>query len=139
VGDARLLLLPVRSLTSSFKWVTCAEAMNRLKRLSAMLGVSGIDFSVPTATSTEALTVEDNGALFLEEYRFTQRPETETLNKIVEALTKIIERTDAQAELTRRLVVVSDDMFSHLVQAAVPVAAHIALKSETKTVTDGAL
>src|ERR1035438_9476911 len=31
VGDARLLLLPVRSLTSHFKWITCPAVLQRLK------------------------------------------------------------------------------------------------------------
>ncbi|MEK7232194.1 MAG: type III-B CRISPR module RAMP protein Cmr4 [Elusimicrobiota bacterium] len=139
VGDARLLLLPVRSLTSSFKWVTCAEALNRFKRLAGMLGVGGFIFDVPTAAGTEALTAQDTGDLFLEEYRFTQRADTDKLPKVIEVLARLVQRIDAQAELTRRLVVVSDDMFSHLVQAAVPVNAHIALDSKSKTVAGGAL
>jgi CRISPR-associated protein Cmr4 len=138
VGDARLLLLPVRSLASSFKWVTCAEALERLKRLAAMLGLPGFDFSVPAANDAEAVVVQGTGDLFLEEYRFTLRPDA-GLTKVIEALARLMKRDDAQAELGRRLVVVSDDLFSHLVQAAVPVAAHIALDSETKTVAEGAL
>ncbi len=139
VGDARILLLPVRSLTSSFRWVTCAEALNRLKRLADMLGVSGFSFQVPEAKETEVLTVENTEDLFLEEYRFTQRPEKEKLSEIAKALAAILKRDNAESDLTKRLALVSDDMFSHLVQAAVPVTAHIALKSETKTVEDGAL
>ena len=51
----------------------------------------------------------------------------------------MMKRDDAEVELTKRLVLVSDVMFSHLVQAATPVNAHIALDSATKTVTGGAL
>jgi len=32
VTDARILLLPVRSLTGHFKWVTCSAVLKRLKR-----------------------------------------------------------------------------------------------------------
>lgn len=138
VGDARLLLLPVRSLTTSFKWVTCAEALSRLNRLAQMLGVPGFGFGVPAAGDSEALAVQGTGDLFLEEYRFALRAE-DKLQCVIAALAEVMKRDNAAAELQQRLVVVSDDMFAHLVQAAVPVAAHIALQSDTKTVADGAL
>ena len=39
VGDARLLLLPVRSLTSHFKWVTCPALLRRLRADLERLGL----------------------------------------------------------------------------------------------------
>jgi len=47
VGDARLLLLPVRSLTTHFKWVTCPALLRRAIRDSRRLG-----FAVAPALST---------------------------------------------------------------------------------------
>lgn len=138
VGDARLLLLPVRSLTSSFKWVTCAEALHRFKRLAGMLGLSGFDFDVPTTSDAEALTAEASGDLFLEEYRFSQCRKGE-VDKIIPALAPLIRRDKSEDELKQRLVIIADDIFSHLVQAAVPVTAHIALDSNRKTTVGGAL
>ena len=41
VGDARLVLLPVRSLTTHFKWVTCPALLDRLRWDTARLGVEG--------------------------------------------------------------------------------------------------
>jgi len=38
VTDARLLLLPVRSLTGHFKWVTCPAILQRLQADCARLG-----------------------------------------------------------------------------------------------------
>lgn len=139
VGDARLLLLPVRSLTTAFKWVTCPEALRRLKRDADRLGLAN-DFSldIPEVTGTEAKAAEGEGGLFLEEYRFHQTTDAKVA-KLVPVLAQLMKRDDAQAELTKRLVLVSDDMFSHLVQAATPVNAHIALNSATKTVIGGAL
>lgn len=140
VGDARLLLLPVRSLTGTFKWVTCAEALERLKRDAKRLGLeSSFSFEVPkSASDTEAVT-DRAGNLFLEEYRFTFRAEAEKVGKCATAIAKLMKRDNAENELKQRLVIVSDDMFAHLTQAAVPINAHIALKSETKTTRDGAL
>lgn len=43
VGDARLVLLPVRSLTTHFKWVTCPALLDRLRRDADRLGVEGFE------------------------------------------------------------------------------------------------
>jgi CRISPR-associated protein Cmr4 len=139
VGDARLLLLPVRSLTTAFKWVTCPEALNRLKRDAERLGLSGqLGIDVPSVAGTEAKIASGTGDLFLEEYRLTLVPDTKVA-ALAEPLAKLMRRDGAEVELKERLTIVADDLFSHLTRAAIPVNAHIALDSGTKTVTDGAL
>jgi CRISPR-associated protein Cmr4 len=84
------------------------------------------------------LVCEGTGNLFLEEYRFTQRAESKMALWLT-PLAKLMKRDDAEPELKKRLVLVADDMFAHLTRTATPINAHIALNSETKTVTDGAL
>lgn len=139
MGDARLLLLPVRSLTSTFKWVTCPEALKRLKRDATLLGLNAaLQFEPPDVQDTgdvcNAKVHSDGGNLFLEEYRFTTAADAAGLAATITALAGLMQRADAQAELERRLVIISDVMFSFLVQHATPVAAHIAVESDTKTV-----
>ena len=141
IGDARLLLLPVRSLTTAFKWVTCPEALRRLKRDSDRLGVDLALGSIPNVTGEQANVVtinENTKILFLEEYRFELIAEPPIFN-LAKAIARLMKRDDAEAELVKRLVVISDDMFGHLTQSATPVNAHIALDSATKIVRDGAL
>lgn len=139
IGDARLLLLPVRSLTSSFKWVTCPEALLRLERDAERLGLEEqLSFSVPQVDGHDAKVVRSTGDLFLEEYRFTEAAD-DRVAEIAKVLTRLMRRKDAEVELLRRLVIVSDDLFSHLTQAATQVNAHIALDSTTKTVSSHAL
>lgn len=139
VGDARLLLLPVRSLTTAYKWVTCLEALKRLNRDLCRLGLAtSLALEIAKPDDTDAFVAEGNGALYLEEYRLTQTADPKVA-AIVPAIARLMKRDDAEVELTKRLVLVSDVMFSHLVQAATPVNAHIALDSATKTVTGGAL
>lgn len=139
VGDARLLLLPVRSLTTAFKWVTCPEALGRLKRDAARLGLAGMfPLDIPAVAGTTAKVAQGEGHLYLEEYRFTQEIDS-GIAELAKLLAQLIHRENARAELAQRLVVVSDDIFSHLSTAATPVNAHIALEADTKTVTDGAL
>jgi len=136
VSDARLLLLPVRSLTSHFKWVTCPALLKRLKRDSQRLGVD-LDFTEPTVTdSNTAITAAtEESDLFLEEYRFSTT--TDDLAPLISVLSKIT--SIATDELNNQLVIVSDNQFSYLSKYATPVTPHIAIDNEKKVVKAGAL
>lgn len=141
VGDARLLLLPVRSLTSAFKWVTCPAALDRFKRDTAMLGKS-LTFKTPEVPhngnhETALCTTGEN--LFLEEYRFTVDNST-NLDAVINALCELVKRNGFAETLNEQLAIVSDNMFAHLTRSATPINAHIALKDDgSKTVAKGAL
>lgn len=142
VGDARLLLLPVRSLTSHFKWVTCPALLQRfqadLERLDLSRSFSGA--GIPPIKGLEDALVpqrEVAGPLFLEEFRCQTQPID--LSKVISALTSLMARHDAAAVLQKQLVVVHDDLFRHLARFATPVNPHICLDNETKTVKTGAL
>jgi CRISPR-associated protein Cmr4 len=143
VADARLLAFPVRSLTSHFKWVTCPDALERLRRDADWLGLDLGTFDIPTvedeADTSRCLVPEAAAAgdLFLEEYRFDAQ--AADLTDIITALAGLMRRDGAAEALARQLVVVGNDSFAHLVQHATPVNAHIAIDSRTKTVTGGAL
>lgn len=141
-SDARLLLYPVRSLTSQFKWLTCPAALWRYKKDLARMAMS-TEVNIPdiTLTDVQALVMEstdeqENKNLFLEEYRFNKQQED--LSQIIDVLSELMPPDDAE-NLKRQLVIVNDDMFSYLVQHTTPVNAHIAIESETKTVKPGAL
>lgn len=136
VGDARLLLLPVRSLNSHFKWVTCPAILERLQRDGQRLGLN-VDFPLPHQPNKEkALLLETDGsALFLEEYRFsTEKAELTNLIQTLSSLSGI-----AEPALKAQLVVVHNDQFNYLSRYATAVAAHIAIDNERKTVKPGAL
>lgn len=138
VGDATLLALPVRSLQSHFKWVTCPAALTRLQRTAERLGLG---LELPSiAQPGEALDALGQGdaVLFLEEFRLTQKasPAVAELAAQLAALSGGALQADTVAA---QLVVVSDDVFTFLVRNATAVNAHIAINAETKTVKDGAL
>lgn len=137
VTDARLLLLPVRSLTSHFKWVTCPEALQRLNRDLCMLGLKQIGLSELSIKEDEALVPEASSdeQLFLEEYHFDCKKVD--LKEIINLLKQLMKRDDAEDVLKNQLVIVKDDIFAYLVKHAVPVNIHISLDSETKTVAEG--
>lgn len=139
VGDARLLLLPVRSLTSAFRWVTCPEALNRLKRDAERLGLKDrFAFSTPSVSGTDALVAQGNGPLFLEEYRLSTQSNDE-IAEIAKEFAQLIRRDAVTDELTERLVIVANDLFGSLCDNATQVNAHVALDSKTKTASGTAL
>ena len=139
VSDARLLLLPVRSLTSHFKWVTCPALLKRFRADAQRLGLSDAAFTVPEVDDANSALVPEDAAdgLFLEEFRFNLK--TADLSAVITALARLMGRDDAEAALQRQLVVVHDDRFNHLAQFATPVNAHVCIDNQTKTVKPGAL
>lgn len=138
VGDARLLLLPVRSLTGHYRWVTCPALLRRLANDARRLGVDLGDLPVPTVTKdTTALVGQgDRQALFLEEYRLDAEPHD--LGAVTAAVARLLD-PDSAALLPAQLTVVADGLFGDLARYATPVAAHVRIDNETKTVLRGAL
>lgn len=138
VGDALLLALPVRSLQSAFKWVTCPAALRRFARHAQRLG---INVHVPAGYEPPRLeTALGNGSdtLFLEEFRFTQTP-SEAIAGIAQTLSGMSGGALDVNALKQQLVIVHDDTFSFLARNVTAVNAHIAIDSATKTVKEGAL
>lgn len=138
-SDARIVLFPVRSLTSQFKWITCPAALKRLTK----------DMKRFEQTYDEIETLEEikkgnaispqeiRSEVFLEEYCFST--EQKPLDKTIKLLVKLVDDKDFAENLNKQLLILSDDDFSYLVSNATPVNAHIAIERETKTVIGGAL
>lgn len=141
VSDARLLLLPVRSLTSHFKWVSCPALLKRFKADAERLQLDKNDFVIPEIDNSEkdlALTPGDSlSTLFLEEFKFTTK--AVDLGAVITALARLMGRDDAATALQQQLVIVHDDRFNHLAQFATPVNPHVCIDNQTKTVKTGAL
>ena len=137
VGDATLLALPVRSLQSCFKWVTCPQALTRFARTVERLGLALALPAITPPTRDKALGQGD-AKLFLEEFRFEQSPEA-CIAALAKALAPLSGGALEEATLAQRLVVVHDDIFSFLTRNATSVQPQIAIDSTTKTVKDGAL
>ena len=137
VADARLVLLPVRSLNSHFRWVTCPAMLARLNRDLQWIGYSTMDLTILNDLKGDDALVHsgDKTDLYLEEYRFTQQPKT--LDSILAVLKKLMKERDEEIE--KQLTIICDDAFRHLCRAATPIQTHIRIVNETKTVQDGAL
>lgn len=108
VSDARLLLLPVRSLTGAYKWVTCGHLLERFIRDCSRSGQTQA-MTLPKVDKKHALSQGD-GTLFLEERSFsiTNAPEP----ALVDVLKTCIPHPDVAERLAERLVILHDDDFT---------------------------
>lgn len=139
VSDARLALLPVRSLTSHFRWVTCPALLRRLGRDLQRMALLEELPEVPEAAGGQALVAQmpqGVNELYLEEFRFEQQ--VTELGAWLGLLAPLCGES-YRHELKQQLTVVDDDSFRHLCRSALPVQPHIRLDNDTKTVESGAL
>jgi CRISPR-associated protein Cmr4 len=136
-GDARLVALPVRSLTGHFKWVTCPALLSRHVEDRCRAEAS-CSLALPSIGSDKALTASKQPKVYLQEYLFDgeQRPEVDEAAKILAGL---ISHKDAVEQLRQQLVILNDERFAQICRFATQVEAKIAIDSETKTVSQGAL
>lgn len=152
VGDARVLLFPVRSLAGVFAWTTSVHALAFFQREAAMANIP-MSWSVPTAPEKdEALvcgsTLKEGDTVVLEEFNFIPK-EVASLADIGRWLGShaLLERSDSgqdeygywRSALLDKLCVLQEDAFRDFLQYATEVQTHIRLKKDTKTVEERGL
>lgn len=134
--DAKILLFPVRASKGVFKWVTCPLVLERLRRDILFLGgASGndykivvpqkgeaIDFSSEKSQQTESIVIEDF-ALNIVQREYA----------VLTALKILTGDHFSEDELKKRLLIVSDDVFTSLVRNSTQIIARNVLKDESKT------
>ncbi|MBX6764239.1 MAG: type III-B CRISPR module RAMP protein Cmr4 [Rubrobacteraceae bacterium] len=130
VSDARLLLLPVRSLTSAFRWVTCPHLLERLERDLRRSGVQSGGFALPEFDPKKALARGD-GKLFLEERSFEVAEDVP--KDVVEAVGSLIPHESARTRLEERLTVLHDDDFAWFARYGLAVQARNVLDANKKS------
>lgn len=130
VTDARLLLLPVRSLSGHYKWATCPYLLERYKRDRQL---AGMDFScdVPRPQSNYAVLSEGKGQLFLEELSF--EIELRDLTGLAGNIAPLIYHQTIRDRLSSRVVVLNDDDFVYFASYGLQVNARNELDDNTKT------
>lgn len=132
VTDARLLLLPVRSLQGHYKWVTCPYLLERLQRDFELAGMPK-RFTIPRPEKGEAVTSQDQGFLFLEELSFRVSTAGNEFTVLVNTLKQFILHDAVQDRLQAGLAIVTDDEFTYFARYGLPVNARNVLDNETKT------
>jgi CRISPR-associated protein Cmr4 len=135
VSDARLALLPVRSLDGPYAWVTCPYVLERLERDLRRAGLdpgSPLNGNRPDPGLAWVLP-ERGGAepLVLEERSFTcrQAPGGDRLLTLLKPLVP----EPARKRLQHQLVVLSDEDFAWFARFGLTVQARNVLDQETKT------
>ncbi len=144
-SDARLLLLPVRSVKGVFAYATCPLILNRLVEENAFWGSEGApDISGIKVDEGSALVMSDSKVVkgnddaktvSLEEYTFTASKCDE---KAVGDLFRTI-GAKFDEDIMERLVILSDDDFNYFSENGTEVITRTKINNETGTVQDGAL
>ena len=132
VSDVRLLLLPVRSLTTSFRWVTCPHLIERYRRDLQRAGLGDWP-EVPEVERGSAIASED-GELFLEERLFTV--EDTPTGRMLEAVKPLLLHEETKQRLGNQIDVLHDDDFAWFARYGLAIQARNKLKDQSKISED---
>jgi CRISPR-associated protein Cmr4 len=143
VGDARIVLFPVRSLNGVFAYTTCAAVLARVAR--DVPGFPALDQSVQgeNALVTSKSAVVASGKAVLEEFSFTCAANAR-VDEIAKWLAQNAFPSAPAYEYWRKkvqdsLIVLSDESFRDFVQNSTEIVTRVRLNRETKTVDSSGL
>ena len=128
VSDARLLLLPVRSLTASFRWVTCPHLIERYVRDLARAGFASRP-EVPSVESGSVLAA-GNGSMFLEERQFIISGEPAT--DLMDAIAPLVFHEETRNRLKSQIAILDNDDCAWFVRYGLAIQARNVLEAGTK-------
>lgn len=147
VGEARIVLFPVRSLVGVFAYVTSPLALARLGRDLKAVGVNNLpDLNFGALKDEEALisgtAVDAGGSVVLEEFAFSAKTDPK-LAKAAQWLADNAFPGDPAYQywhdkVKSSLVLLPDNAFRDFVTNSTEITTHVKIKIETKTVQDGA-
>lgn len=147
VGDARILLFPVRSLLGVFAWVTSKDVLARFKRDAHAAGLK-VDWApVGPSADNEAIVAGDvlvsDGKIVLEEFAFATKY-ADSVQRIADWISSNALPTGDEygywrEALPKRLVVLPENAFRDFVQFSTEIISRTRLDDVTKTVAGGAL
>jgi len=129
VSDARLLLLPVRSLHSAYKWVTCPHLLERFARDCQRGDISQ---SVPDCNVADGTYLGTGDKdLFLEERQFSRGDSLPS--GLVDSIGFLVAHRKTRDRLASQLVVLSNKDFTWFARYGLAVQARNVLDSKKKT------
>ena len=130
VSDARLLLLPVRSLNGAYKWATCPIVLERLRRDFERMNFSTVVPGEITVDEGNYLG-KDEGQLYLEERVFKYGADLP--KNLASAIGELVPHEETRARLSDQLVILSDKDFSWFARYALSVQARNVLDENKKS------
>jgi CRISPR-associated protein Cmr4 len=131
-SDARLLLLPVRSLNAHYYWVTCPYLLDRFQRDLGMIGMSTKewkDWEIPPSHAWGGARLKADELIYLEEF-FYHVQTNEAVDYMLELISPLIYRESIRKRLPKQVVVISDDEFHHYAMYGLPVQVKNKLTSQ---------
>lgn len=132
VSDARLLLLPVRSLHSAYKWATCPHLLERFCRDQSRAGGDTPPGLLNWAQLRPGAYLGANvGDLFLEERHLQNQAPLPT--ELLKWLEPLIPYDHARSRLPNQLVVLHDDDFVWFARYGLAIQARNVLDPDRKT------
>lgn len=131
VSDARILLLPARSMTSSYRWLICPHVIERLLRDCRRAGHQRgfADSAIPEVQKGSFLG-HAVGAIYLEERQFTH--EAELPEGLAALIAPFIAHEQTRARLSKQLTVLHDDDFAWFARHGLTITARNQLNDDTK-------
>ena len=135
ISDARLMLLPLRSLSGASRWATCPHLVERYQRDLARAGLEPCP-SRPNVDKGSVLAVDGSGGstaegdLFLEERQF--KVNVAQTDELVKAIQPLILHQETKKRLGDRIVVLHDDDFAWFARYGLSIQARNELVDDTK-------
>lgn len=112
LSEGRLLLLPVRSMTGTYRWVTCPHLLERYQRDRKRILRTDREIDRGQFTACQpgtALVQTAQQRLFLEEHVFAGQAAPALVERVAELVSPLIDDDDASSRLAKQLAVISDD------------------------------
>jgi CRISPR-associated protein Cmr4 len=143
VGDARIVLFPVRSLMGVFAYVTCPMVLARVARDVQGFPMLKDVAEGGTALVTKQTQVKASRQVVLEEFSFTAK-ESASADAIANWLAQNAFPEGEAYDYWRKkvlgsLVILPDDAFADFVQHSTEITTRVRLDKTKKTVETGAL
>ncbi|KAB2903553.1 MAG: type III-B CRISPR module RAMP protein Cmr4 [Anaerolineae bacterium] len=145
VGEARIVLFPVRSLAGVFAYTTCPHVLARLKREAQRTGLK-VEWDVPSVSEGKCLvtngsSVTTNNKIVLEEFSFAAQQGADAIAQWLanEVFPKGDEYRYWREKVKNSLVILPDDAFRDFVVNSTEVTTRVRIVPDSKTVQDGAL
>jgi len=140
-SEAKILLFPVRNNEKLFVWVTCPLILSRFLNIAkdeeAQKAVEGLDLDKDEAI---ALFETSNNEIWLEEIAVSKKEvNIEQLRELFEKISPCAPITQLKERLKKNIVIVSDELFSKIVETMTEVVPRVRIDEEKGTVKEGGL
>jgi CRISPR-associated protein Cmr4 len=138
VGDARLLVLPVRSFRGTFAWVSSPLLLELARR---DLGEAASGLKLPSLTDRAARLTQGSACLFQNRIYLEDLDLPAEVDPACDDWARFLSPLVSPGEdiFSKRFVVVDDDTMSFVMETATQLDARVRLDPTTRTVAQGAL